>query len=196
MLRPTLEDRKIFLAEVAAKIFAQKGYKTASLQDVAEKADISKAGVYHYFKTKEDILFYLIKIKHDKFLEALKVCIKECRDNELDPEKTFQKLFYTYANFINSEKDLRLIVLHDRHQLTGENKKRLKVIEREVFRTLRDQITTIPNIKKHYDPNVISFLVISMSHWMGSWLKEDGKLTQDDAIQQAIDIILYGAIEQ
>ena len=97
MLRPTLEDRKIFLAEVAAKIFAQKGYKTASLQDVAEKAHISKAGVYHYFKTKEDILFYLIKIKHDKFLEVLKTCIKECRDNELGPEKTFQKLFYAYA---------------------------------------------------------------------------------------------------
>jgi len=196
MLRPSLKERKQYLAEIATSVFAKQGYRAASLQNVADVAGISKAGIYHYFKTKEDILYYLIKTKHDKFLHVLKDCILESEKKKLDPEDTLRKLIYAYANFINNEKELRLIVLQDRHQLTGENKRNLRRIEREILQTLRDQIKKLPGVKKKYNPNVISFLIISMSHWMGSWLKENGNLDQEEAIKQSTDIILYGAIQK
>jgi len=195
MLRATLDERKNFLAEIAAKIFAAKGFKTTSLQNIGDEAEISKAGIYHYFETKEDILFHLIKVKHKKFVNVLRKSTQECEDKALSPEDTFKKLMYTYASFINNEKSLRLIILHDRHQLTGENSKRLYEIEQEVFRVLKDQVRRIPNISKAYNTNLISFMIIAISHWLGSWLKEGGDLSQEDAIKQMMEIILHGVLE-
>ena len=181
---------------MATKVFARNGYKAASLQDIALEAGISKAGLYHYFKNKEDILYYLLKTKHYDHLKALENCMKTCEERKLKPEEAFKELIRTYANYINNEKELRLVVLQDRHQLTGANKAGLQQIEQQILRTLRDQVRKLPGISKKYDPNVISFLIIAMSHWLGSWLREEGKLSQDEAITQSAEIILHGAFQR
>jgi len=59
LFRSSLEEREKRLANIAVKIFCEKGYQIASLADIASKAKISTTGIFHYFKTKEDILFFL-----------------------------------------------------------------------------------------------------------------------------------------
>ena len=196
MFRPTLEERKNYIAKIATTVFAERGYKTASLQDIAEKAEISKAGIYHYFKTKEEILYYIIRNGHVRFLQVLQNCIKNSEENKTKPEIAFKQFIVTYASFINNEKETRLIILRDRHQLTGKYKKGLYKMEREVFDTLKSEIKRLPRVSKKHDPNVISFLIISMSHWMGYWLKEKGKLSLESAIEQSVDIIFHGILKK
>ena len=135
-------------------------------------------------------LYYLLKTKHYDHLKALKDCMKTCEWKGLGPEEAFRELIHTYANYINNEKELRLVVLQDRHQLTKANKRGLRKIEQEILRTLRDQVRKLPGISKKYDPNVISFLIIATSHWLGSWL------SQDEAITQSAEIILHGAFQK
>ena len=69
-------------------------------------------------------------------------------------------------------------------------------MEREVFDTLKSEIKRLPGVSKKHDPNVISFLIISMSHWMGYWLKEKGKLSLESAIEQSVDIIFHGILKK
>lgn len=195
MLRSSLSERKGFLAETAEKVFAEKGFKTTSLQNIGDEAGISKAGIYHYFKTKEDLLFYLIKVKNEKFVTVLRKSAGECKKRALNPEGTFKKLMYTYATYINDEKKLRLIVLRDRHQLSGENRKELYKMEQEIFRTVKNELEKIPNINNAYNTKLVSFMIIAMSHWLGFWLREDGALNQDEAIEQMMDIVLHGVLE-
>ncbi len=125
MLKPGLEDKKDFIAKMAAGVFGQKGYKASSLQDVARQAEISKAGLYHYFKSKEDILFYILIKNSDLFLEKLKTSLSVSREQKLTPEESFVKLIRTYASHINNDEDKRLIVLRERHQLSAKRKKEL-----------------------------------------------------------------------
>lgn len=191
-----MEERRNYIGEIATKVFAAKGYMTASLQDIATDAGISKAGLYHYFKTKEDILYYLLKTKHYDLLKALKDCMKACEEKKLESEEAFRELICTYANFINDEEGLRLVVLQDRHQLSGANKKGLRKIEREILHTLRGQVESLPGINKKYDSNLISFIIISMSHWLGSWLKKGGQLSQQEVITLSAEIILHGVFKK
>lgn len=195
MLRPTMDERRQYLADIAIRVFARKGYANTSLQKIAQEADISKAGLYHYFETKEDILYYSLKTKNFELLKALKDSMKKSEESRLSPEQSFRELIYTYATFINNQKDLRLMVLQDRHQLTGENKVGLIKIEQEILKTIRTQVARLSGMNKKYNPNVISFMVISMSHWLGAWLKDDGELNQDEAIKQSADIILHGVFK-
>ncbi len=195
MLRLSMEERKDYIAKYAAKVFSEKGYQLASLQDIAKKARISKAGVYHYFKTKDDILAYIV-IKHSEdFLVNMTARIRESRQEDLPPWESFRKLIKTYAKLVNRDRDRRLIVLRERHQLTGKNKNELLKRERAIFHLIRDELKKLDGIEKKIDQNVITFLFIAMSHWLGYWFREGKGLGLDDIIEQNIGIILQGILK-
>jgi AcrR family transcriptional regulator len=50
---PTITDPFRTICDAASALFAEKGYETASLQDVADAVGVTKAGLYHYFSTKQ-----------------------------------------------------------------------------------------------------------------------------------------------
>jgi hypothetical protein len=45
---------------IAAEIMCQKGYEGTSMSDIAEAAGLTKAGIYHYIRGKEELLGLLI----------------------------------------------------------------------------------------------------------------------------------------
>jgi AcrR family transcriptional regulator len=49
------------LLEAALRVFAEKGYRTARLDDVADAAGVTKGAIYHYFDTKEALLLRVIE---------------------------------------------------------------------------------------------------------------------------------------
>ena len=196
MSKQGLEDKKNFITEIAAKVFSKKGYVSSSLQDVALEANISKAGLYHYFKSKEELLAYILLRSTDFFMQILRARVEVNSEKNLSPKESFRILIHTYARHLNHDKDLRLIVLRERHQLSREHKKELFTREQEIFRLLRDELQKIPDLEKDLDPNVITFLFISMSHWLGYWFREGEKLDMPGIIEQNILTIFHGILKK
>ncbi|BCK00321.1 TetR/AcrR family transcriptional regulator [Anaerocolumna chitinilytica] len=56
------DEKQNTIIDAALKIFATNGYKKASISDIATKAGISKAMVFHYFGTKKELYLYLIRL--------------------------------------------------------------------------------------------------------------------------------------
>lgn len=188
------EDRKIHLAMIAASVFWEKGYNTASLRDISVRANISKAGLYHYFRSKEEILTFIIVRNTEEGERVLRGCIADNEREGVSPEEGLRRVIRTYATYVNKSKEIRLLVLRERHQLTGENKEKLYRMEQRVFRLLRDELKKVPSINRVYDRNLVAFLIISMSHWMGYWLRETGRLSLDAAIEESIDVLFKGML--
>ena len=66
MARPTApdhDDKAAAVLAAAGQVFAQRGYEGATMLDVAQAAGFSKAGVYHYFASKEHLLHGLLRIR-------------------------------------------------------------------------------------------------------------------------------------
>ena len=196
MLKISLEEKKNFIADAATRVFGEKGYQVSSLQDISRMASISKAGLYHYFKSKEEILAYILMRNSDIFLAKLNANIKESAEAGLSPQESFKSMVRVYAGHVNSDKDKRLVVLRERHQLSGQYKKELIKRERAMFRLLRTNLEKIPGIAKNIDENVIAFMVISMSHWLGYWLRDNKELNIDQIIDQNIHVIFHGMLER
>ena len=51
------EERRTAIVEQAAQLFAERGFLGASIADLAEACDSSKSLIYHYYTSKEDILY-------------------------------------------------------------------------------------------------------------------------------------------
>ncbi len=196
MLRISLEERKTYIARAAMEVFLEKGYKTASLQEIAESIEITKAGIYHYFRTKEEILaFILIEFHIDK-IEKFKAVDPSQNGVLSDPLEMLQHIIRSYAHISISMKNLALLSMRERHQLTGKYRELYQEKELTIFNLLKEKISTVPLIKTQYNINTIVFLIISMSAWFGYWLKTDGQLSQDEIVEQSIEIICSGMLEE
>jgi AcrR family transcriptional regulator len=192
----TLDEKKDYLANIAGEVFFEKGYKESSLQDVSIKARISKAGIYHYFKTKEDILSYILLTNTEKGISALNECIRACDRIGLSPQEACKELVRTYARFLLENKKTSMLVLRERHQLTGDNRSELLKREREIFQLLRSQLNRVPDLDEGYDKTAATFHLIAMNHWMGYWFKESGKCSIEELIEQNIKMVFNGLMKK
>lgn len=61
-------QRREHLLDTAAAMFAEKPYDDVMIQDIAARAGVSRALMYHYFSTKRDVYVALFKRASDRFL--------------------------------------------------------------------------------------------------------------------------------
>jgi AcrR family transcriptional regulator len=54
-------DTRSRLRQLALKLFAEQGYEKTSLREIAEQLGVTKAALYYYFKSKEDIVRSLVE---------------------------------------------------------------------------------------------------------------------------------------
>ena len=196
MFGKTFDEKRKYLANIAGEVFFEKGYKESSLYDVSKKGKISKAGIYHYFKAKEDILAYILLTNTKTGVNALNECIDECARNGLPQDEAFKRLVRVYARFLLKNRKTSALVLRERHQLTGENRTKLLKMEREIFNIFRSQLEKIPYLNNTYNPSAVSFLLIAMNHWMGYWFKDSGKCSWEVLVDQNIDLIFNGLMKK
>lgn len=192
MLKISLEDRKSYIADKATHIFIEKGFQSTSLQDIASAIGITKAGIYHYFASKEDILFHILMAEHERNLKQFQMLRHEFEDPSLSPIEALKTLLRVYARITLNNLKIPLLGLRERHQLTGKNRKAHEKKEKEIFNILRDALAGIPCLNKSHNINGIVFMVISMHVWVGYWNNDRAKLSLDQIIEQNIQMICHG----
>src|SRR5438093_12867172 len=67
---PAAERRETLIA-AASELFAQRGYDHASLDEVAERAGVTKVIVYRHFQSKKDLYLRLLASHRDQLLATL-----------------------------------------------------------------------------------------------------------------------------
>jgi AcrR family transcriptional regulator len=65
------QQRREQLLDTAAAMFAEKPYDDVMMQDIAARAEVSRALMYHYFSSKRDIYLALFKRASDRFLARI-----------------------------------------------------------------------------------------------------------------------------
>jgi AcrR family transcriptional regulator len=69
--RSSQKSRQAEVTSAAIDVFWQKGYRAASIQDVADRVGVLKGSLYYYIDTKEDLLWRIIEDVHEEWNEIL-----------------------------------------------------------------------------------------------------------------------------
>ena len=117
---------------VAARMFVESGYHKTSLDGIAERLGVTKPTVYHYFRSKEDILFECLNVGYGMFSEA---CEAGLQSRQNGRERLVAAL-EAYANVVITDFGICLVRLAD-HDLSPESLVRVRAVEAEVDRRLR-----------------------------------------------------------
>jgi len=90
MIEKRRTAKKDYIAKKAIDVFSALGYKESSLQDIATKGKFSKAGIYHYFKSKSELLSYILLSNTDSFFNRLEKSLASALKERLNPQETFK----------------------------------------------------------------------------------------------------------
>jgi AcrR family transcriptional regulator len=77
-------ERKSEIVKAARRLFQAKGYDKATIQDVMNHLGIAKGTIYHYFKSKDDLLEAIIDDIVDEDIERKRTMMKEMKGNALE----------------------------------------------------------------------------------------------------------------
>jgi AcrR family transcriptional regulator len=88
--------RRAQLLESALEIFVAQGYHSAAMDDIAERAGVSKPVLYQHFPGKLDLYLALLDQSCDTIIEASKAALASTDDNKLRVTATMH-VFYDYV---------------------------------------------------------------------------------------------------
>ena len=95
------ENRK-YILKAAEKIFTQKGYSGATMDEIAEEAHFSKVTIYRYFQSKNDIFFDIMF----NSLEAVKEKMSEISNEKITSELKLQKIIEYILDYYHKKRNL------------------------------------------------------------------------------------------
>jgi AcrR family transcriptional regulator len=90
-----IEHRYAGILEAARDVFGRRGFHQASIREIARAADLSLAGLYHYVRGKDELLFLVL----DNALDTLLVALDEARRTARTPELKLLALIQTHLDF-------------------------------------------------------------------------------------------------
>jgi len=104
--RERLARRRVILA-AAERVFAQKGFHSATVDEIANQAELAKGTIYLYFENKRDIFYTLVDEKVDSLMKLVKVEIKR----EAQSVEQLKRLVKTQLEFFQNNRDFFRIII-------------------------------------------------------------------------------------
>ena len=111
-------DAKTRIMNTAAKLFAEKGFDGARVDEIAKKAKVNKALIYYYFKNKQEIR----KALFDDFIHDVMDLVDESLDDFMDLQsmEKFRKVFDEYLTFLEERKHtIRIMAMESLKKSSG-----------------------------------------------------------------------------
>src|SRR2546421_5260405 len=113
----TRHDQKLeLILRTSARIFAEKSYHSTSMRDISRATGVSLAGLYHYCKSKEELLFLIQDHCFGRVLERL-----EQRIEGVDDPLTKLHIFIdNHLSFFAANMAEMKVLSHEAESLAGD----------------------------------------------------------------------------
>src|SRR5216110_63253 len=110
-------DQKLeLILRTAARIFAEKSYHSTSMRDISRATRVSLAGLYHYCKSKEELLFLIQDHCFGRVLESLEQRIAGVED----PLQKLHVFIDNHLSFFAANMAEMKVLSHEAESLEGE----------------------------------------------------------------------------
>src|SRR5437660_10841361 len=161
----TIEPRQEIL-RAAARLFQQQGYDATSMNDVAAALKLSKGGLYHYFQSKDEILFHIMShamdITEEKVINAVR--------GIADPEERLRTLIRLHLPVVLSERDREItVILHENHHLPPPILNRMNARKKEYIHFMERLIAEVQRIRQSegvVSPRAAAFALLGIINWI------------------------------
>lgn len=180
------------ILDSAATLFAKVGYPNAKMQDIAKACGASKSMLYHYFPTKDDLLFAML----EEHLEKVIAGIEEVRIAPGSNKERFTAFVQVYAQKSAQSRRRHVSAMNDVKFLPKGLQAPLRDLERQVADLVASMLEAQnPGLGSEvYKP--YAMLLIGMLNWTDTWYKSSGAMKPQELSERISRLFLQGFLAE
>lgn len=185
-------DKREQIYEKALEMFIAKGFDQTPLSQIARELNLTKAGLYHYFQSKEELLFFL----HQHNMEKNFIPVLEAAEKISNPEKRIAYFLKHYTEKSLTKSAAAKVLVHEINRLKPEHQKIIKKTWRRAFNLIHDAIAELESAGKIkvINKTFATFAAIGMCSWTFYWFDYNRGETGGELSDTYINIFLNGLL--
>jgi len=166
------------IRSVAASLFAANGFSRTSMAELARECGVSKALLYHYFTSKEALLFDILEAYLENLQAALPTNPADSDNARAHLRGLIHSLLVEYRQADNTHK----LLLHDQDVLPEEQQQILRQMEKAIVRHFSDALENAAAAAGHPTPpnGPRAMMLLGILNWTYTWFRDDGALSLDE----------------
>src|SRR6266852_6076568 len=200
-------DQKLeLILRTSARIFAEKSYHSTSMRDISRATGVSLAGLYHYCKSKEELLFLIQDHCFGRVLERL-----EQRTRGIDDPLEKLRIFIdNHLSFFAANMAEMKVLSHEAESLQGDlhtrvstKKEKYAKLARRILREIQEQSLSeartsgranngAGQASGRIDLTVATYALFGMMNWIYNWYDPRGKLSVNQLVDNITRLFLTG----
>lgn len=194
MARPLAIDHDVkrrAILKAAARLFASQGFDRASMAEIATEYGGSKAALYYYYTSKDQLLFDIIHSHLDDLVAAV-----QSVPVFLPPRDRLAGMISSLLDAYRHADEEHQIQISDMKRLPDDRKQELVALERTLVRAFSDALAEL-NPALADRPSLLKPLTMNLfgtMNWKFMWFKENGPVTHGAFAELVMTTIEAGAM--
>ena len=186
------ESRKMTsIAKAAAKLFNEKGFCEASMDDISAAARLSKGGIYHYFSSKNEILYFISTNFMGLLLKDLEQELGKIEENVAKIQFIISRHIDFYTKYIAEAKT----TIHEGHLLPSEYFNVIGEQQRQYYQIVNDILSDFFGGQISEDElKVLTFILFGTCNGIYFWYDPKGSMTPKELSGTIIEVLCRGLI--
>lgn len=177
------------IAKVSAQLFGIKGYLQTSMDDIATALKVTKGGVYHYFPSKTEILYFICSTYVDLDLEGLE---RSLSGLQKCTEKIRFIVFRHINHYVNHTAAAKTL-LNEAYNLSPKYLREVRARERRYYEIVSGVISEFLGTKSRKDlVTSLALTLFGMMNWIYSWYDPKGAVNPEELSQLIYEVFTNG----
>ncbi len=186
-------DRRESILGASAEVFRRRGYNRATIEEIAAELFLTKAGVYHYFPSKQAILEGLC----DHAMAAAEEAVERAMAAETEPVARTRRMLEEYTTAVMRNPAFTVLMRH--LDEVGESsladlQRRRKKIEGKLRRTIEEGVEE--GVFETSDVGVSVFGMLGAINWIYTWFDPDGRLAPEKVRDVLVSLAMNGLLSR
>ena len=171
-------------------LFARQGYMRASIADLADACKLSRGALYHYFDSKEAILFAIL----DAHIREMIADVEAAMAGKATTLEQFRAAIQAIVALNARSSDEQRVILNDLSFLGETEQDAIKALERQLVDTVSDLLLKLDKEGKivRRTKKIYSMMLFGILNFSHTWYDPKGGVDPSEFADMVVDLFLYG----
>lgn len=182
------DERRAQLLVAALEVFTAAGYHSAAMDEIADRANVSKPVLYQHFPSKLELYLAVLDLHIDSLVFAIQKAIASNRENSSRVAATVE----AYFGFIDSEGEAFRLLFESDMNLEPQVRERLNRMTYDCAAAVSAIISIDTGLGKEESMMLAVGLIGTVQTTARHWLDRDGKIDRKRATELVMNLIWRG----
>ena len=182
------DERRAQLLVAALEVFTAAGYHSAAMDEIADRANVSKPVLYQHFPSKLDLYLAVLDLHIDSLVFAIQKAIASNRENSSRVAATVE----AYFGFIDNEGEAFRLLFESDMNLEPQVRERLNRMTYDCAAAVSAVISIDTGLGKEESMMLAVGIIGTVQTTARHWLDRDGKIDRKRATELVMNLIWRG----